>query len=109
MKKREIVRKEKEFNNLILNAEKKENKFFLIFFANNNLDYPRFGITVGKKTGNAVIRNKYKRKVKSIIDQNKFIFPNGFDYIIIVKKACIGLPYIELQRSLINATKEEKR
>ena len=30
-----------------------------------------FGITVSKKTGNAVVRNKLKRQVRSIIDENK--------------------------------------
>lgn len=107
MKKSEIVRKESEFNNLIASAPKKGNKFFFVFYSANNLNHSRFGITVGKKLGNAVLRNKYKRKIKSIIDENKFIFPNGCDYIIIVRKACIGSSYIEMKDNLIRVFQEE--
>lgn len=107
MKKIEIVRKETEFNNIIATAPKKGNKFFLVFSVANNLTYSRFGIAVGKKLGNAVMRNKYKRKIKTIIDENKFMFQNGVDYIIIVKKACIGTSYIELKENLIKVFQEE--
>lgn len=109
MKKVEIVKTEREFSNLINTAPKKANKYFSIFFVKNNLTFSRFGVTISTKSGNAVIRNRYKRKVKNIIDENKFMFEKGFDYIIIIKKACIGLSYLDLRNSLIAAYQEEKK
>lgn len=109
MKKIEIVKKETEFNNIIATAPKLGNKYFFVFSVTNNLNHSRFGITVGKKLGNAVIRNKYKRKIKSIIDENKFMFQKSVDYIIIVRKACIGTSYIELKENLIKVFQEEKK
>lgn len=109
MKKVETVKKEQDFNNIILTGTKFGNKHYYIFKLENNLSFPRFGITVGKNNGNAVVRNKYKRKLRRIIDENKNMFKNGFDYIIMVRKACIGLIYNELNENFINALKEEKK
>lgn len=109
MKKVEIVKTEREFSNLISNAPKKTNKYYSIFFAKNDLSYSRFGITISTKSGNAVMRNKYKRKIKNIIDENKFMFEKGLDYIIIIKKACIGVSYLDLKNSLLAALKEEQK
>ena len=43
-----------------------------------------FGLSVGKKVGNAVTRNKVKRQLRSIIDEKNY--QNGLNCIIIVKK-----------------------
>ena len=109
MKKIEIVKKEQDFNNIILNGRKFGNKHYYFFYVENNLQRPRFGVTVGKKLGNAVIRNKYKRKVRALIDKNKNMFQKGFDYIIMVRKACIGLDYKELESKFKEACQEEKK
>lgn len=109
MKKIEIVKKESDFNNIILNGRKSGNKHFYFFSLENGLTRTRYGITVGKKLGNAVIRNKYKRKVRVLVDENKIMFQNGLDYIIMVRKACIGLNYQELKEKFLNACKEERK
>ncbi len=109
MKKAEIVKTEREFSSLISSAPKKSNRYYSIFFAKNNLSYSRFGVTISAKSGNAVTRNKYKRRVKEIIDENKFMFEKGLDYIIIIKKACIGASYLDLKSSFIAALKEEQK
>ncbi|HOP65508.1 MAG TPA: ribonuclease P protein component [Bacilli bacterium] len=108
MKKSEIVKKAFEFDNIISHNVKKENKYYVIFSLPNKYSYARFGIAVGTKIGNAVTRNKYKRKLRSILDQNKFMFPKSYDYIIILKKACMRLSYLELQKELTNLLPEEK-
>ena len=61
MKKEDIVINNHEFNNIIKNGKYKKNNEFVIYYLDNNLDHPRFGISVSKKIGNAVTRNYYKR------------------------------------------------
>ena len=58
-----------------------------------------------KKTGNAVIRNKTKRRIKNIIDNNKNTIQNGYDYVIIVRKGIIDLTYKEIEQELLNLLK----
>lgn len=90
MKKTNTVKKKEEFNEIISIGKVLKNDFFVVYYKSNQLDKFRFGISVGKKLGNAVFRNKYKRKIRSIIDNNKKYYQNGMDYIIIMRKACIN-------------------
>ena len=38
-----------------------------LYFLKNDLGYPRAGISVPTKSGNAVIRNKIKRQIRAIL------------------------------------------
>jgi len=49
----------------------------------NNCGYPRLGVSVGKKFGNAVKRNRLKRLVREVFRQQKANIPSGFDYLVI--------------------------
>ena len=71
-------------------------------YKDNNLDYPRFGIAVGKKVGKAVIRNKYKRIIRMILSENQKTFKNNKDYIIMIKKTGLNATYNELLEDLKN-------
>ena len=71
MKKWEIVKNTWEFENIIKTGKCIKNKYYVIHYKNNNLSHNRYGISVSKKLGNAVFRNKYKRKIRAIIDNYK--------------------------------------
>lgn len=101
MKKYEIVKEKKDFDNIIHKGSYKKNKYFVIYNKDNNISYSRFGLAVGKKIGNAVTRNKIKRQVRMIINNNKILFKNGFDYIIMVKSPILDLKYSEMNDNLI--------
>ena len=68
MKKINIVNKNLEFNDIINSGKKGVSKYFYIYIKENNYPYNRYGIAISKKIGNAVVRNKFKRQVKDIID-----------------------------------------
>ena len=106
MKKYEVVKEKRTFDSIINSAKYIKNDIFIIYYEKHDEDYPKFGIAVGKKIGNAVIRNKYKRITRNLIDQNKFLFKNNFDYIIILKKKCLDLSYNELNDNLNRLLKE---
>ncbi len=102
MKKLYVVKKQQDFNDMIKNEKFIKNKDFVIYYRKNNLKYDRFGISVGKKIGNAVIRNKYKRKIRSILDIYRKDYVNFEDYIIIIRNRALNLNYEQLKNSLIN-------
>lgn len=83
------VKKNSDFSNVIHNGIFYKNKSYVIYYKDNNLDIYRFGISVSKKLGNAVNRNKYKRQLRFIIDKYKKNYQNGIDYIIIIKNGFI--------------------
>ena len=81
------------------------------FNKEKNTDITKFGITFTKHIGNAVTRNKLKRRIKNIIDTNPKMYNKQTTYIIIAKKTTLDLTYQELERELIylfNKLKGEK-
>ena len=101
MKKKEIIKKETEFTDIIHHCPYKKNNYFVIYYRPNN-EKNRYGISVPKKTGKAHIRNKIKRRIKNIIDQNQKRVHSSFDYVIIIRKRLIELDYHQMEEQLIN-------
>jgi len=101
MKKRDIVKKKIEFNDIIKTGKSVKSKEFIVYYKENNLKYDRFGITVGTKLGNAVFRNKYKRKIRSIVDEYMKIEKESNDYIILLRKEGSNATYSELKTSFL--------
>ncbi len=101
MKKYEIVKTHEEFNDIIKNGKYFKNSFYNIYIRKNNENFPRFGIAVGKKLGNAVFRNKMKRRIRMILTSHKKEFSNSYDYIIIMKEKSKIATYQELDQMLL--------
>ena len=100
MKKYEIVKEHKEFDDIIENGKYLKSKNFVIYNKDSNYNFPRFGIAVGKKTGNAVVRNKLKRQYRMLLTNNKKLFSNNKDYIIIVKRSSLMSSFQDLDIEL---------
>lgn len=54
-----------------------------LYSAPNKVNYPRFGVSVSKSCGNAVIRNRLKRAAREVFRLHQHEFCDGFDYILI--------------------------
>ena len=107
MKKINIIKESTEFDNIIHSSKYIKNDYYIIYYKKKKEKYHRFGISVGKKFSlKAVIRNKYKRRIKSIIDNNKNFYSNDKDYIIILKRGCLEATYQQLNDSFIELVKK---
>ncbi|MDD2625270.1 MAG: ribonuclease P protein component [Tenericutes bacterium] len=100
MKKINIVKSNKDFDNIIKNGLFINNKYFNVYYINNNNNIYRIGVSVPKKIGKAVIRNKLKRQVKNILDYNKEKIKT-YDYIIMLRKSSLDIEYKEKEQELI--------
>ncbi len=109
MKKKFIVKSTREFDSIIKNGTCIKNKYYVIHYQKNNLLYDRYGISVSKKLGNAVFRNKYKRKLRAIIDNYKKKYINNEDYIIILRKEAINQKYEVLQNSFFTLMNQKMK
>ena len=104
MKKNNIVKEKKDFDSAFKKRKQFKSKYAYIYINDNEINNYRFGICVSKKIGNAVHRNKLKRRVKDIIDKSKLHFKYK-DYIIIMKKSASAAEYLDLKEDLLNVLK----
>ena len=91
MKKVNILKKNEDFNRIIKNNKPYRNKYFFIYLEWTSENIYHFGLSVSKKIGNAVVRNKYKRRIKDIIDEKDY--KNNFNCIIILRKEVLNLSF----------------
>ena len=100
MKKRDIVKSNTLFNEIIQKGKRVSNNYYVICSLKKDFNKNNYGIAVGKEVGNAVTRNKIKRQIRNIIDKNYILFPNSHNYIIICKKEVINLTFNEMENKL---------
>lgn len=101
MKKKDVVKSKILFNDIIQKGTRRSNKYYVVCSTKSNDNTSKYGIAVGKKVGNAVIRNKVKRQIRNIITNNTKTIQNGFNYIIISKKEILNLSYGEMEKYLM--------
>ncbi len=75
-----------EFRQVQLSGRRIHTPHFLIVVRPNSLENTRLGITVTKKVGNAVQRNRIKRVVREVFRRNRYLFPASHDIVFIAKR-----------------------
>ena len=84
--KNERLLKRGDFVNLNRSGVRHYTAHFVVIHKKNDLGVTRLGITVGKKVGKAVKRNRIKRLIREFFRQNKSDLVQGQDIAIIVKR-----------------------
>ena len=82
----EVLNRNKDFMNLYHSGKSLVSKAVVIYFRPNGLPYNRFGITAGKKVGNAVMRNRAKRIIRQAYRENELLFPLGIDIVFVARR-----------------------
>jgi ribonuclease P protein component len=84
-------------------------RHFVVILKQNGLGISRLGVTVGKKTGNAVRRNKVKRLIREFFRLNKSRFPQGYDIVVAAKKDASFLGLRKIKEELGEIIFDKKR
>lgn len=105
MEKKFRLRKNAEFKKVYIGGKNFWNRNLILYIKKNKLEESRFGITITKKIGNAVVRNKIRRRVKEIYRLNLYRIKDGYDLILLPKKNVVDISYKELESALIHILK----
>ena len=97
----------------LLKGKKISNKYFTIFFdkiLNKDSKNLNISFVVKKKIGNAVKRNKIKRRLKNIMNQLLEISKINFNYsyLLIAKKSIINAKFVDIKETIKNDYKKIK-
>ena len=85
MKKINRVRKSREFQSLIHTGRKYVNESFVLYVLPKKEEQARAGISLSRKIGNAVMRNKFKRQVRMMCQELLDFSVLEYDFIAIVR------------------------
>jgi ribonuclease P protein component len=66
----------------------------------NDLGYPRLGITVSRKIGKAVIRNRVKRRIREIFRTRLQASGSGIDLVVNAKRTIVAAPFLQIRQEL---------
>ncbi len=81
-------------------SKRLETHSFLILLRPNQMFHPRIGVTVTKKVGSAVVRNRIKRHVREFFRLNKRGLPSGYDLVVIAHREAAGVTHSMVQEEL---------
>ena len=107
MKKKYRVCKNHEFSAIMKEKQFYACPAFVIYVKLRALDHARVGISVGKKLGNAVQRNRVKRQVRMMVDEI-YDFNEEFDTVLIVRPKYDCENYLNNKKSLERLKKKVK-
>jgi len=104
--------KNEEFKNL-LNKKKLSNKYVTIFFGildNKNNKVLNISFVTKKKIGNAVKRNKIKRRLKNILNDavKKISIKFNYSYLVIAKPTMLNNEYTNIKETLFQSFEKIK-
>lgn len=105
MEKKFRIRKSMEFKKVYNGGKNYWNRNLILYTRLNKLEESRIGITITKKIGNAVVRNKIRRRIKEIYRLNFYRIKGGYDLVFIPKKNVVDISYKELESAVIHILK----
>jgi ribonuclease P protein component len=104
--------KNEEFKSL-LKKNKLSNKYVTIFFGvlnNKNIKKLNISFVTKKKIGNAVKRNKIKRRLRTIVNEaiKKMLIKFNYSYLVIAKPTMLNNEYANIKETLFQEFKRIK-
>jgi ribonuclease P protein component len=105
MKKAYRVTDNKDFQRIIHHSRFYSNGSFAVYFCPRSLMHCRVGISVSKKRGNAVVRNRIKRQVRMMVDA-AVKFDGWYDLVIIIRSQYPANDYATNNKALNDILKK---
>jgi len=103
------LRKRSEFIHISKTGRSVQNSEFIVFFSTGQNHRSRLGVTVTKRVGNAVTRNRIKRLFREYFRSNRENVGAYLDINIIAKKEAAGLTSAKTFTSLESLFKKVER
>ncbi|MDF2720769.1 MAG: ribonuclease [Paenibacillus sp.] len=100
-----LTRRE-DFNKVYRYGKSAANLQVVIYaLPNSKIERFRMGVSVSKKLGSAVVRNRIRRVMKEIVRHNAERIRPHYDFIVIGRKPVAEMDYAQMEKSLLHGLK----
>ena len=77
------------------------NGCLVLYARKNRTDTNRVGITVSKKLGHAVVRNRVRRRLREVYRLNEAQFRPGWDIVVVARSRCIAADFQSITKAYL--------
>ena len=78
------------------------NGYLVLYAKRNRTQTNRVGVTVGKKLGHAVVRNRVRRRLREVYRLNEERFAPGWDIVVVARSRCIKADFQKLTHAYLS-------
>ena len=78
------------------------NSYLVLYARKNRTSANRVGITVGKKLGHAVVRNRVRRRLREVYRLNEQRFLPGWDIVVVARSRAISAGFPQLTKAYLS-------
>jgi ribonuclease P protein component len=100
MQRRHRLTSSKQFSQIHREGLSIANRFLVVRVLSNGLDHSRFGFLVSKRIGNAVVRNRVKRRLREAVRLS--LVKPGWDAVFIARRGISRADFQELKQATEN-------
>lgn len=94
--KRERLSTREEYTRCYRHGERLRTRYFIVHAYHRGDGAPRLGSAVSKAIGNAVMRNRVKRRFRELFRRDKALIPGGYDVFVRALPASARATFAEL-------------
>ena len=98
------VKREKDFNAIFKSGMNCANRKFVIYRLPQEQPHFRVGLSVSKKLGNAVTRNRIKRLIRHVLMKHQDHLVAD-DFVVIARKGVEELDFDQVEKNLVHVLK----
>ena len=77
------------------------NGYLVLYARKNRTQTNRLGITVSKKLGHAVVRNRARRRIREVYRLNEERFQPGWDIVVVARSKSVDAEFSRLTKSYL--------
>jgi ribonuclease P protein component len=94
-----------DFDAVYRSGKRRSSSHFTAFFRANQLPVSRFGFSIKKALGGAVVRNRIRRRIREIVRCHRIEIPAGWDIVVHPKSSVARAEFAVLTADLVRLMK----